>query len=79
MDTVQAIDKSFEIVENIKPLMAGQPREVQGCVVAQLLSMWVAGHYLNGDALMEQVLQEHIAHVRKLIPVDIDILKKTLS
>jgi hypothetical protein len=79
MDTVQALDLSFEIVDRIRPLMGGCPREVQGTVIAQLLAMWVAGHYLNGEAIMEEVLQQHIAHVRTLIPIEVDTLRQLRS
>lgn len=79
MDTAEAVALSFDIVDRIKPLMAGRPGEVQGAVIAQLLAMWVAGHYLNGEAIMEEVLEHHIAHVRTLIPIEVDALRQMRS
>lgn len=49
MDTVQALDLSFDIVDRIRPLMGGCPREVQGTVIAQLLAMWVPLPEWRGD------------------------------
>lgn len=32
------------LVEEIKPILAGQPAEIQGAVIADLLSIYLAGH-----------------------------------
>lgn len=35
---------SFDIVARIKPMLAGHGTEVQGAVLADLVSLWLAGH-----------------------------------
>ncbi len=72
-------DEILELVESIKPLLAARHRVVQGAVLAELLSMWLAGHYLGGEELVEQILQQHIECVRRFLPAQIDILKKRRS
>jgi hypothetical protein len=67
---------ALQIVERIKPLLAGQPTLVQGAVLADLLSIWLAGHFLMGNAAIESVLTSHIDAVRRLIPVSILELKQ---
>ena len=36
-----------ELADKISPLLAGQPREIQGAVLGQLVAIWLAGHYAN--------------------------------
>jgi hypothetical protein len=36
--------ESQRLVAQIKPLLAGKPPEVQSAALADLLSMWIAGH-----------------------------------
>jgi hypothetical protein len=50
--------------------LALQPRyppELQGAVLADLLSIWLAGH---APIVREEILQLHIAHVRELIEIN---------
>jgi hypothetical protein len=63
------------IANRIKPLLAGHRPEIQSAVLADLLSMWLAGHYLMGSAAIETVLKHHIGLVRKLLPHNISSLK----
>lgn len=62
------------IVDQIRPLLAGQPAELVGAVLADLLAIWLAGHIIPDDpaetnALREALLDFHIRLVRRLIPV----------
>ena len=57
-------DHVIEIVERIRPLLAGQGASVQGVVLADLLAIWVAGH---APEMHEELLQMHIKEVRNLI------------
>jgi len=52
--------------------LAGRPAEIQGAVLADLLATWLIGHRVPGDpeaqaAMREELLQLHIATVRKLV------------
>lgn len=49
----------------IRPLLAGKPPEMQSAVLADLLSLWIAGHH---PELREQMFRDHIALVRELVP-----------
>lgn len=52
------------IARKIAPLLAGNPPQIQGAVLAELLSLWLAGHHPD---IREEVLQLHIMHMRPLI------------
>jgi len=63
------------LVEQIMPILAGHHEAIQSGVLADLLSMWLAGHFIEGSAkktakLREQLLRDHMQLVRKLIPVN---------
>lgn len=58
------VKKVLAIVERIKPLLAGHPPEMQGAVLANLLSIWLAGH---APQIREQVLAFHVEGARALI------------
>ena len=49
----------------IKPLLAGQPPHVSGAVLADLVSLWLAGHPAS---LRDALLEMHIETVLRLIP-----------
>jgi hypothetical protein len=55
----------LRIAEQIKPHLAGQGAAVQGAVLAELLSIWLAGH---PKPVRDMLLDVHIAAVRQLIP-----------
>ena len=70
MDTNQV----GRLVEAIRPLLAGNPSPIQSAALADLLAIWLAGHFA-GDAyataiVREELLAAHIAVVRQLIPVN---------
>ena len=54
------------IAARIKPLLAGHPPEVQGAALADLLSLFIAGHH---PAIRDEMLALHFQAVRDLIPV----------
>lgn len=66
-------------VERIKPHLAGRSPEVQGAILAELLSIWLAGHQVEGDSdatrkLRGEVLAVHLVGVEQLVPVNAKIL-----
>jgi len=69
MDPVEAALKSQELVERIRPILAGNDPGVVSGALADLLAMLLAGH-MGPDAAewREVLLQEHIKCVRELIP-----------
>lgn len=72
----EAARESMRLAKQIYPLLAGRPPEVQGAVLADLLSMWLAGHYRGGEALLERLLEHHVAAVKMILPVQIKILEE---
>lgn len=60
-------------VERIRPLLAGKPAPIQGAVLADLLAMWIHGHWLQGASADEQfkvwgeLLDMHIDKVTDLL------------
>jgi hemerythrin len=67
--------RAQELVEAIKPILAGEAPHIQGAALADLLAMWLAGHVAVGDpeasqAMRETLLTAHIEAVRDLVPVE---------
>lgn len=58
----------LELVERIKPILAGQDPREQGAALAELLSLWLAGH--RPPELREALLTHHIEAVRALMAVN---------
>jgi hypothetical protein len=59
------------ISEAIGPMLHGLGHDVQGAVLADLVSMWLAGFVgPDAEAVRHELLEAHVALVRKLIPVN---------
>jgi hypothetical protein len=74
MDEDEDANAVGPLVEAIRPILADKPPQIQGAVLADLLSMWLAGHGPGGgDAaaqMRELLLAEHVELVRKLVPLN---------
>jgi hypothetical protein len=62
------------LANQIKPLLAGRPPEVQGAVLAELLATWVAGHVdpTNRERTADMrtaLLAQHLTFVEQLVTV----------
>jgi hypothetical protein len=58
----------METVKSIMPLLKGKPPPVQGAVLADLLAMWLAGHWIPDDPeetreIRAQMLAQHMETV----------------
>lgn len=66
----------IDLLDRIGPLLHGHHPDVQGAVLADLLAMWLAGHFVERggaqqtERYREELLQFHIEAVRKLIPAN---------
>lgn len=57
----------------IQPLLRGHPPFVQGAVLADLVSLWLAGHIMPGDPVAtlkvrKEFLEDWLATVWSLVP-----------
>jgi hypothetical protein len=70
--------RASELVDAIKPILAGEKPCIQGAVLADLVAMWLAGHVANDPkeslAIRETMLEAHTNAVRGLIQVEYDRL-----
>ncbi len=71
-----------DLVDRIGDLLANNPPANQGAVIADLLAIWLAGHYIPGDAdatreWREEVLNDFLALARSLIPINAQVLGTT--
>jgi len=57
-----------DIVDRIKPILAGNDPGVQGAVLAELLSLWLAGH--SPPEVREVLLKNHVDTVRELTGIN---------
>lgn len=72
--------RSQELADRIKPILAGQGSAVQSAALAELVSLWLAGHVIleeanatekpQTEATREAILANFIALVRNLTPVN---------
>jgi hypothetical protein len=63
-------DQVEELVNRIRPILAGQRPDIQSAVLADLLAMWLAGfHDLEGhtQGVRLELLEGHIELVKRLI------------
>ena len=71
-------DEVLAVAERIKPILANHHPTLQGAVLAELLSIWIAGHVADTSAnsakLRREMLKMHVEQVRKLIPVNAKII-----
>jgi hypothetical protein len=67
-------EEVLAVAERIKPILAHHHPTLQGAVLAELLSIWIAGHVAdtkgNTRKLRKEVLNMHVEQVRKLIPIN---------
>ena len=71
-------EEVLAVAERIKPILANHHPTLQGAVLAELLSIWIAGHVAdtgaNSAKLRREMLKMHVEQVRKLIPVNVKII-----
>ena len=54
------------ISRQIKPYLVGAGAPIQGGVLADLVSLWLAGHH---PALREHMLTDFVRVIRELVPI----------
>ncbi len=74
--------KAAELVDRIRPLLAGVDAAIQGVVLADCMAMWLAGHHVPGneDATRRkraELLAMHCFAVRQLVPLSAAMLGTT--
>lgn len=66
------IDEVFEAANRCAYVLYGREPEIQGAILAELLSRWLAGHFgetpEHTKALRDSLLGVHIKSVIELIP-----------
>lgn len=67
---------SLDLAEKIKPILGGRGPEVQGAVLAELVSLWAVGHH---PAIREQIVTDWLRAVHDLMALNDDLWKKTLN
>jgi hypothetical protein len=68
-----------DTIEKVRPLLAGKGPAVQGAVLADLLAMWLAGHWIPGEVeetkeAREASLAHFVETVWQLVGVNAQIL-----
>lgn len=64
--TMPTPDEALQLSADIQPLLRGRGSELQGAVLADLVAIWLAGHWPR--EVREEILQDWLATMRKLIP-----------
>lgn len=78
MTTRAEFNEIQRVTDQIRPLLAGRGPDIQGAVLADLVSMWLAGHQCSA-ALREEILALHVETVRALTPVNLALLNERLD
>jgi hypothetical protein len=68
-------EQTLNLVQRIRPLLAGRDPSVQGAALAELTATWVHGHFILGDATQTQelrvkLLEEQNKLIRRLLEID---------
>jgi hypothetical protein len=71
--------ETLAIVEQIKPLLAGREPVLQSAVLAELLSLLLAGHWIPGEpaqtaTMRRTILETHCTLVWELTEVNAKIM-----
>ena len=80
---------SLELMEEMRPLLAGKGPEVQSSALAELTAMWLAGMFLTDqrtgeisrrktDEMREVALKMFIKVVRQLTPINEEMYTKPM-
>jgi hypothetical protein len=74
-DAGKQADEAMALVKKITPLLKGKDPGVQGAALADLLAIWLAGHFYPDDPqatalVREQMIEAHLVAVRALIEVN---------
>ena len=72
-------DEVVDLVQILRPLFVDKPKEVQGAALADLVSIWLAGHVVRGDPAATErwrnsILDLHVEVVRELTPINYQLL-----
>lgn len=64
-----------ELVDRIKPLLAGIPGEIVGGALADLAAIWIAGHVMPNDPIMTsrlraEILATHVRFIAELVSLN---------
>ena len=75
------LDAVLALVEAVKPFFEGKPPEVQGAALAEMLSVWLAGHVNQdnpdkSDRVRKAVLELHLKAVWRLVPINYEMVIK---
>lgn len=63
-------DQVNQLIEQIMPILAGQPPEVQGAVLADLMATYLAGY---PEHIRANVTKLHLMTVAMLIPANYEL------
>jgi len=66
----------FELVDRIRPILAGNHPAVQGAVLADLLALWLAGHPAE---FREALMALHIDKALQLVPINVDAMTRGIE
>lgn len=62
------VRQSNGLVERIRPILAGQDPAAVGAALAQLVSIFIAGHH---PAIRDEQIDLMLGTVRQIVPVDV--------
>lgn len=66
---------ALSLAERVRPVLAGNPPDIIGAALADLVAMWIAGHFDTRGAIetakhREQLIGQWLDTVRQLIEVN---------
>jgi hypothetical protein len=73
-----------DLVEYIKPLIAGKPSEIVGGALADLAAIWIAGHVVPNDPIMTsrlraEILATHVRFIAELVALNAKMIGAELA
>ena len=74
MGMTDKVAEVHDVVESIRPLLAGRDSPVVGSVLSELMAIWVVTHVHVDDPEQTRILRDmlitmHVDHTRDILPL----------
>jgi hypothetical protein len=70
-----AIVRAQGVAKSVIPLLAPEPPEIRGLVLAELLALFLSGYARGGDRAVEAMFDMHVGMVRELVRANLTLLR----
>jgi hypothetical protein len=73
------VQRAWALTRELSKVLVGKPPALMGVALADATAMWLAGHYKAGPETIERLARLQDEMVRRLLSMQIDLLKRRTS